>query len=95
VDEFMSTADLDGDGKLNYHEFVKIMTSVWAANSGWPDWANFRPFRICFLFGSFFSFYKQPNFLCFLFRQKKFCINLAKMGWATPGAIFSDSTVVK
>jgi Ca2+-binding EF-hand superfamily protein len=28
VDEFMSTADLDGDGKLNYHEFVKIMTSV-------------------------------------------------------------------
>lgn len=28
VEEFMSSADLDGDGKLNYHEFVKIMTSI-------------------------------------------------------------------
>ena len=25
--EFMAEADLDGDGRLNYNEFVKIMTS--------------------------------------------------------------------
>ena len=28
VEEFMSSADLDGDGKLNYNEFVKIMTDI-------------------------------------------------------------------
>ena len=28
VEEFMNSADLDGDGKLNYHEFVKIMTDI-------------------------------------------------------------------
>jgi len=28
VEEFMSSADMDGDGKLNYHEFVKIMTNI-------------------------------------------------------------------
>ena len=25
--EFMQEADLDGDGKLNYNEFVKVITS--------------------------------------------------------------------
>jgi calmodulin len=26
LEQFMSEADLDGDGRLNYEEFVKIMT---------------------------------------------------------------------
>ena len=29
LEEFMKEADLDGDGRLNYNEFVKIMLSNW------------------------------------------------------------------
>ena len=28
IDAFMTEADLDGDGKLNYDEFVRMMTQV-------------------------------------------------------------------
>jgi calcium-binding protein CML len=28
VNAFMKEADLDGDGKLNYNEFAKMMTSI-------------------------------------------------------------------
>ena len=29
LEQFMAEADLDGDGKLNYEEFVKVMTKDW------------------------------------------------------------------
>ena len=29
LEQFMAEADLDGDGKLNYEEFVKVMTKEW------------------------------------------------------------------
>ena len=35
VDAFMKEADLDGDGKLNYDEFAKIMTKwYWSPIDG-------------------------------------------------------------
>ena len=30
VDEFMKEADVDGNGKLDYDEFVKMLMSYWA-----------------------------------------------------------------
>ena len=29
LEQFMAEADIDGDGKLNYDEFVKVMTKDW------------------------------------------------------------------
>ena len=34
LEQFMAEADLDGDGKLNYEEFVKVMTKDWDWGGG-------------------------------------------------------------
>jgi TorA maturation chaperone TorD len=31
VDEMIREADVDGDGQINYEEFVKMMMAKWAA----------------------------------------------------------------
>jgi calmodulin len=34
VDEMIREADIDGDGQVNYEEFVTMMTSKWRRDAG-------------------------------------------------------------
>lgn len=38
VDEMIREADVDGDGQINYEEFVKVMMAKWAVVTVCPDW---------------------------------------------------------
>lgn len=44
VDEMIREADVDGDGQINYEEFVKVMMAKWGSNSPkteyWKKWVK-------------------------------------------------------
>ena len=37
LEDFMKMADQNGDGKLDYNEFVKAMTKYWHLTSNWNE----------------------------------------------------------
>ena len=44
VEEMIAEADKDGDGTLNYEEFVKMLTTDWTVQS-WYFWI----WQVCFV----------------------------------------------
>ena len=54
VDEMIREADLDGDGHINYEEFVRMMMA---------KWINFNIFTISFL--NYFKYNKIYNKILF------------------------------
>jgi hypothetical protein len=58
---------------------------LFATLTGWPDWANFRPFGNCFLLAVFENFRSRSNFLATTLYRKTYELIFAKMRLATFG----------
>ena len=41
MEDFMREADVDGNGKLDYDEFVKMMLEHWCNGSNQSKWENY------------------------------------------------------